>query len=116
MLTVDNLSVFYGDAQALDDVSLAVEAGTIVAIVGANGAGKTSLIRTIGGMIKPATGRIRFHDQEIASWPSHLVCNLGIGQVAAPTIVASRISGSLFMIDMGARIAADTLECNFTGN
>ncbi|MDT2020580.1 ABC transporter ATP-binding protein [Methylocella sp. CPCC 101449] len=103
MLTVDNLSVFYGDAQALDDVSLAVEAGTIVAIVGANGAGKTSLIRTIGGMIKPATGRIRFHDQEIAGWPSHLVCNLGIGQVAEGRQVFPSLTVAE-NLDMGAML------------
>jgi len=103
MLTVDNLSVFYGDAQALDDVSLAVEAGTIVAIVGANGAGKTSLIRTIGGMIKPATGRIRFRDQEIAGWPSHLVCNLGIGQVAEGRQVFSSLTVAE-NLDMGAML------------
>ena len=82
MLTVDNLDVFYGDAQALDGVSLEVAAGSIVAIVGANGAGKTSLIRTIAGMQAPARGRIRFRDQEIAGLPSYRVCDLGIGQVA----------------------------------
>ena len=53
MLAVENLDVFYGDAQALDGVSLEVEEGAIVAIVGANGAGKTSLIRTIAGMLRP---------------------------------------------------------------
>lgn len=103
MLTVDNLSVFYGDAQALDDVSLAVEAGTIVAIVGANGAGKTSLIRTIGGMIKPAAGRIRFRDQEIAGLPSHLVCNLGIGQVAEGRQVFPSLTVAE-NLDMGAML------------
>lgn len=82
MLKVENLDVFYGDAQALDGVSLEVEQGAIVAIVGANGAGKTSLIRTIAGMHAPARGRIRFHGADIAGWPSHKVCNLGIGQVA----------------------------------
>ena len=55
---VENLDVFYGDAQALDGVSLEIDEGAIVAIVGANGAGKTSLIRTIAGMHKPARGRI----------------------------------------------------------
>jgi branched-chain amino acid transport system ATP-binding protein len=50
--------------------------------VGANGAGKTSLIRAIAGMLRPARGRILFRGQDIAGWPSHLVCNLGIGQVA----------------------------------
>jgi branched-chain amino acid transport system ATP-binding protein len=82
MLKVENLDVFYGDAQALDGVALEIEAGSIVAIVGANGAGKTSLIRAIAGMLKPARGRIVFRGQDIAGWPSHKVCELGIGQVA----------------------------------
>jgi branched-chain amino acid transport system ATP-binding protein len=82
MLAVEKLDVFYGDAQALDDVSLAVEEGTIVAIVGANGAGKTSLIRTIAGMQRPSSGRILFRGTDISGWPSHRVCDCGIGQVA----------------------------------
>ena len=82
MLAVENIDVFYGDAQALDGVSLEVEEGAIVAIVGANGAGKTSLIRTIAGMNRPARGAIRYRGHDIAGWPSHKVCNLGIGQVA----------------------------------
>jgi branched-chain amino acid transport system ATP-binding protein len=82
MLRVEDLDVFYGDAQALDGVTLDIDKGAIVAIVGANGAGKTSLIRTIAGMHKPARGRILFHGQDIAGWPSHKVCDLGIGQVA----------------------------------
>jgi branched-chain amino acid transport system ATP-binding protein len=82
MLRVENLDLFYGDAQALADVSIEIRAGTIVAIVGANGAGKTSLIRTIAGMLAPARGRIMFRDIDITGWESHRVCNLGIGQVA----------------------------------
>jgi branched-chain amino acid transport system ATP-binding protein len=82
MLRVETIDVFYGDAQALDGVSLEVEEGEIVAIVGANGAGKTSLIRTIAGMNRPARGAIRYRGRDIAGWPSHKVCNLGIGQVA----------------------------------
>jgi branched-chain amino acid transport system ATP-binding protein len=82
MLRVENLAVFYGDAQALDAVSLEVGGGEIVAIVGANGAGKTSLIRTIAGMHRPLAGRIVYRGTDIAGWPSHRVCNLGIGQVA----------------------------------
>lgn len=82
MLSVSDLDVLYGDAPALDGVSLEVRKGAIVAIVGANGAGKTSLIRTISGMHRPARGRILFKDQNIAGWPSHRVCDLGIGQVA----------------------------------
>jgi len=82
MLRVENVDVFHGDAQALDDVSLEVDEGAIVAIVGANGAGKTSLIRTIAGMHRPARGRIEFRGTDIGGWESHRVCNLGIGQVA----------------------------------
>jgi branched-chain amino acid transport system ATP-binding protein len=82
MLRIVGLDLFHGDAQALDDVSLVVEEGAIVTIVGANGAGKTSLIRAIAGMHRPGRGRILFRGQDIAGWPSHRVCNLGIGQVA----------------------------------
>ena len=82
MLKVEHLDVFHGDAQALDDVSLEIAEGAIVAIVGANGAGKTSLIRTIAGMHRPARGRVEFRGADITGWQSHRVCNLGIGQVA----------------------------------
>ncbi|HTQ82844.1 MAG TPA: ABC transporter ATP-binding protein [Pseudolabrys sp.] len=82
MLRVENLDVFYGDAQALDGASLEIGEGEIVAIVGANGAGKTSLIRTIAGMLAPARGHILYRGVDIAGWPSHKVCELGIGQVA----------------------------------
>ncbi|MBI3703737.1 MAG: ABC transporter ATP-binding protein [Rhizobiales bacterium] len=82
MLSVENIDVFHGDAQALDGVSIDIEEGAIVAIVGANGAGKTSLIHTIAGMHKPVRGRILYRGLDIAGWPSHKVCDLGIGQVA----------------------------------
>jgi branched-chain amino acid transport system ATP-binding protein len=103
MLSVEALDVFYGDAQALDGVSLEVEEGAIVAIVGANGAGKTSLIRTIAGMLRPARGAIRYRGADIAGWPSHRVCDLGIGQVAEgrqvfPTLTVAE------NLDMGAML------------
>jgi branched-chain amino acid transport system ATP-binding protein len=82
MLRVEDLDVFHGDSQALDGVTLDITEGDIVAIVGANGAGKTSLIRTIAGMHQPARGRILYRGADIAGWPSHRVCDLGIGQVA----------------------------------
>ena len=104
MLSVQNIDVFYGDAQALDGVSLDVAEGAIVAIVGANGAGKTSLIRTIAGMNVPARGAIRYRGSDIAGLPSHKVCNLGIGQVAEgrqvfPTLTVDE------NLDMGAMIS-----------
>jgi branched-chain amino acid transport system ATP-binding protein len=103
MLRVGGLDLFYGDAQALDDVSLDIAQGTIVAIVGANGAGKTTLIRTIAGMQQPARGRILFHNTDITGWSSHRVCDFGIGQVAEgrqvfPTLTVDE------NLDMGAML------------
>ena len=82
MLTVTALDLYYGDAQALDGVSLAVERGQIVAIVGANGAGKTSLIRSIAGIHKPRSGRVTYLDADITAREPHHIVDLGIGQVA----------------------------------
>jgi branched-chain amino acid transport system ATP-binding protein len=82
ILEVDRLDLFYGDAQALDGISIAAEDGELIAIVGANGAGKSSLIRTIAGIETPRAGRISFRGQDITGRPSHRICNLGIGQVA----------------------------------
>ena len=82
MLKIDALDLYYGDAQALAGISLEVPERAIVAIVGSNGAGKTSLIRAIHGIERPRAGRIIFKATDITGWPSHRVCNLGIGQVA----------------------------------
>jgi len=82
MLHIEQLDVFYGDVQALDGVSLDIEDGAIVAIIGANGAGKTTLIRALAGMNRSASGRVVFRGENILGWPSHRICNLGIGQVA----------------------------------
>src|SRR5437763_2228157 len=103
MLSVGNLDVLYGDAQALDGVSLEVEQGAIVAIVGANGAGKTSPIRTIAGMLRAASGAIRYRGDNIAGLPSFRVCNLGIGQVAEGRQVFPTLSVAE-NLDMGAML------------
>ena len=82
ILHVECLDLFYGDAQALDGVSIGAEEGELIAIVGANGAGKSSLIRTIAGIETPRAGRIFFRGGDITGLPSYRICNLGIGQVA----------------------------------
>ena len=106
MLHVEQLDVFYGDVQALDSVSLDVEDGAIVAIVGANGAGKTTLIRALAGMNRSAAGRVVFRGENILGWPSHRICNLGIGQVAEgrqifPTLTVDE------NLDIGAMLPRD---------
>lgn len=82
ILQVEKLDLYYGDAQALDNISLEVGKGELVAIVGANGAGKSSLIRTIAGIERPRAGKITFKGGDITGKPSYVVCDLGIGQVA----------------------------------
>ena len=82
MLSVSNLDLYYGDAQALAGVSLEVPEGEIVAIVGANGAGKSSLIRTIAGIERARAGRVTFRGADITRLEAHRICDLGIGQVA----------------------------------
>jgi branched-chain amino acid transport system ATP-binding protein len=101
MLSVENLDLFYGDAQALDGVSLDVPQGEIVAIVGANGAGKSSLIRAIAGIERTRAGTIRFKGRRIDGLEPHQICNLGIGQVAEGRQVFPSLS-VLENLQMGA--------------
>ena len=103
MLSVKDLDLYYGDAQALDKVSLEVPRGAIVAIVGANGAGKSSLIRTIAGIEIPGAGEISFRDRKISGLESHRICDLGIGQVAEGRQVFPSLT-VLENLEMGAMI------------
>jgi branched-chain amino acid transport system ATP-binding protein len=103
MLSVEQLDLFYGDAQALDEVSLEVPDGEIVAIVGANGAGKSSLIRTIAGIETPRAGKIVFKGRRIDRLESHRICNLGIGQVAEGRQVFPSLT-VLENLEMGAML------------
>ena len=101
MLSVRDLDLYYGDAQALDRVTLDVPQGEIVAIVGANGAGKTSLIRGIAGIERCRSGTISFKGKPIQALESHAICNLGIGQVAEGRQVFPSLS-VLENLEMGA--------------
>jgi branched-chain amino acid transport system ATP-binding protein len=103
ILEVEHLHLYYGDAQALDDVSLSVDAGELVAIIGANGAGKSSLIRSIAGIERPRSGRIRFRGVDIVGLPSHRICELGIGQVAEGRQIFATLTVEE-NLDMGAML------------
>ena len=81
MLEVNNLNVFYGKSQALDDVSLKVNEREIVALVGSNGAGKTTLLNTISGLLHPASGSVEFLGQKIDRLAPHKIMKLGICQI-----------------------------------
>jgi branched-chain amino acid transport system ATP-binding protein len=82
LLEVTDLALSYGGAAALNGVSLEIHKGEMVALIGANGAGKSSFIRAIAGIERPITGSIVFAGNEITNFESHEICNLGIGQVA----------------------------------
>ncbi|MBV8367993.1 MAG: ABC transporter ATP-binding protein [Candidatus Eremiobacteraeota bacterium] len=81
MLEIDGLAVAYDGMRALQDVSLRAEAGTIVALVGANGAGKTSLLRAISGLARASQGTIRFGGADITRMAPHRIVRLGIAHV-----------------------------------
>ena len=78
MLHVENLCVNYGAIKAVRNVSFHVEKGEIVSIIGNNGAGKSSTLRALTGIVKPASGSIRLFDQEIAQTKAHKICNMGM--------------------------------------
>lgn len=80
-LTVENLTVTYGGAKALDSLTIEVKKGEFVALLGANGAGKTTSLRTISGVLKPAHGSIRFGDTDITKLAGYKRTALGIGHV-----------------------------------
>jgi branched-chain amino acid transport system ATP-binding protein len=81
LLAVENLSVFYGSIQALRGISLRVEAGEVVTLIGANGAGKSTTLRTISGLLEPKHGTIQFDGREIQGWPPHRIVQSGLVQV-----------------------------------
>lgn len=81
LLQVEDISVFYGPIQALRSVSLKVEEGEMVALLGANGAGKSTTLRTISGMLAPRHGRVIFDDEDIAGLPAHNVVSRGVAHV-----------------------------------
>src|SRR5512135_932707 len=81
LLHVKGLNVFYGDIQAIREVSLSISPGEIVSLLGGNGAGKTTTLRTISGLLRPKSGSILFEGIEIHRLPPHRVVGMGLSQV-----------------------------------
>ena len=102
-LRIEGLNLYYGDAQALSEIDVEVSKGEIVAIVGANGAGKTSLIRAIAGIERARSGSIVFAGRPILGLEPHVICDLGIGQVAEGRQVFSGLS-VLENLEIGAML------------
>ncbi|MBR4904804.1 MAG: ABC transporter ATP-binding protein [Selenomonadaceae bacterium] len=81
MLEVKDINVYYGAIHAIKGISLSVEEGEIVTLIGANGAGKSTTLRTISGLLKPKTGEINFLKKNIAGMAAHKIVREGISQV-----------------------------------
>jgi branched-chain amino acid transport system ATP-binding protein len=81
MLKLNNITAYYGDLQALWGISLVVDDGELVALVGPNGAGKTTTLKTITGLMKPASGEINFQGQSLAEDSAYKIVSLGISMV-----------------------------------
>ncbi len=81
LLQVDAVAVYYGEARALHDLTLAVDAGEVVAVIGANGAGKTTMLYTISGLLRPQAGQILFDGAAIDRAPAHTLISRGIAHV-----------------------------------
>ena len=81
MLEVNNINVYYGSIHAIKDISFHVEAGEIVTLIGANGAGKSTTLQTVSGLLRSKTGSITFNGKPLGSVPAHKIVSMGIAHV-----------------------------------
>jgi branched-chain amino acid transport system ATP-binding protein len=101
MLEVDNVHTYYGNIHALKGISLTVEEDEIVTLIGANGAGKTSTLNTICGLLQPRDGSILLEGQEIHNMPAHEIVGLGVSQSPEGRRIFARLT-VLENLEMGA--------------
>lgn len=92
MLKIENLIVNYGAIQAIKGINVNVKEGTIVTLIGANGAGKSTILRTVSSLIKPASGSIKFLGNEITGMPSHRIVELGISQTPEGRMIFANLT------------------------
>ena len=109
LLEVKDLKVRYGVAEAIKGVSIDVDEGSVLSIVGANGAGKTTILRTISGLKKPASGEIRFQGSRIDGMSAHEIVKLGIAHIPEVRIVFAPMT-ALDNLRMGAYLRKDKDE------
>ena len=81
LLTLENLEVFYGVINAIKGISFEVNEGEIIALIGANGAGKTTILNTITGLVPAKSGSIKFEDKDLLKTPAHKIVSMGIAHV-----------------------------------
>lgn len=115
LLQVDNIEVYYGVIKALKGVSFEVNKGEIVALIGANGAGKTTILHTVTGLLKPKTGKISFKGNDITKVPAHKIVTMGMAHVPEGRRIFSQLS-VLDNIKLGAFTRKDKEEIEETLN
>ncbi len=111
MLEIKRVHTYYGKIHALDDVSLTVEKGEVVTIIGANGAGKSTMLNTTSGLLKPRSGSIELEGEDLTKLPPHEVVTKGVVQVPE----GRRVFGRLTVkenLEMGAFTCSDHKKNN----
>ena len=112
MLEVNNINVYYGSIHAVKDISFKVEKGEIISLIGANGAGKTTILQTVSGLLKSTTGSIVFNDQNLMQIPAHKIVGRGLAQVPEGRRVFLQMS-VMENLELGAFTQPkDTIEKN----
>jgi branched-chain amino acid transport system ATP-binding protein len=101
LLEVENLNTYYGHVHALKGISLTVDEGEIVTLIGANGAGKSTTLRTVSGLLRPREGRVVFQGEELSSVPAHEIVYRGISQAPEGRAVFATLTTSE-NLNMGA--------------
>ncbi len=109
MLELKNINTFYGNIHALHDVSLTIPRGTIVSLIGANGAGKSTTLMTICGAIKPKSGEVLYEGKPIQKLRPNAIVSLGISQVPEGRLIFPELS-VLENLELGAFLRNDKAE------
>ena len=109
LLQVDNIEVYYGVIKALKGISFEVNKGEIVALIGANGAGKTTILHTVTGLLKPKTGKVIYNEKDITKTPAHKIVTMGMAHVPEGRRIFSQLS-VLDNIKLGAFTRKDKDE------
>ncbi len=109
ILALEDVNVYYGAIWALKGINLAVEEGEIVSLIGANGAGKSTTLRAISGVVRNASGRILFRGEELMKLPAHQIVRKGIAQVPEGRRVFANLT-VLENLEMGAYTRSDQRE------
>jgi branched-chain amino acid transport system ATP-binding protein len=107
LLEVEDMHTFYGNIEALKGISLEVEEGEVVTLIGSNGAGKSTTLRSISGLTPPSQGSIRFQGQEIGETPPHEVVRLGISQAPEGRRILPRMTVRE-NLELGAFLRSDS--------